>query len=101
MSLTFNDWDFSGVFTAPKAGTYSFSTHARADNSNGYLRMKKNDTVLCEMWVTENQGLNIPSGSIVTHLDLGDQIKVTGDDRDKATITQNGNGFSGFLINSD
>ena len=37
----------------------------------------------------------------VTHLDLGDEVKVTGDNRDTAYIYSDRTGFSGILIHAD
>ena len=92
----------SGIFTATVAGTYMFCTYAGpADTNSGYLRMKKNNDVICELWVTLGAGLNIPGCSQVTHLIPGDTVKVTGDDSDVATIRATHMGFSGILIHAD
>ena len=63
--------------------------------------MKKNDDVICDMWVVNDGSWDIPSCSTVTHLDIGDKVKVTGSDTDPAGITSNTNGFSGILIYAD
>ena len=92
----------AGVFTATVAGTYTFSTHARTAASNfGNLHLKKNDLVICNLWVTETFGLNGLSCSTVTHLDIGDKVKVTGNDANTADISTNFSGFSGILLYAD
>ena len=63
--------------------------------------MKRNDDVICDKWITAGHGLNSLSCSAVTHLDIGDEVKVTGNDADTATVAGKHNGFSGILIYSD
>ena len=83
----------SGIFTATIADTYVFSTHARASTTQaGVFHMKKNDDVICDMWVVKDDSRDIPSCS---------KVKVTGSDTDPAGITSNTNGFSGILIYAD
>ena len=88
------------MFNATKAGTYMFSTHALSQNDYGYFRIKKNDDVICETWVSNEYG-DVSACSTVTHLDLGDEVKVTGDNRDTARIYSDRAGFSGILIHAD
>ena len=90
-----------GIFTATKAGTYMFSAHVRSGSNRGGLAIKKNNVVICKLWVTESHGSNIPSGNAVTHLVPGDQVKVTGDDVDAATIDVDYKGFSGIQVDTD
>ena len=89
-----------GVFTATKAGTYMFSTHALARLNYGNFRMKKNDDVICDTWVEDDVG-DVSACSTVTHLDLGDEVKVTGDNDEPAEIFGDRSGFSGILIYPD
>ena len=63
--------------------------------------MKKNDDVICDLWVTATFGANILSCSTVTHLDIGDKVKVTGSDTNTAAISVNYSGFSGILVYAD
>ena len=63
--------------------------------------MQKNDDIICSMWIVKDGSWDIPSCSTVTHLDIGDQVKVTGDDTNPAGITSDRNGFSGILIYAD
>ena len=63
--------------------------------------MKKNDDVICDKWITASHGLNSLSCSTFTHLNIGDKVKVTGDDADTAAVSGNHNGFSGILIYAD
>ena len=88
-----------GIFSATKAGTYIFTTHALAVVNRGYFRMKKNDDVICGAWVHGDWG--DVTCSTVTHLDLGDEVKVTGDDYGPAEILCGHSGFSGILIYPD
>ena len=62
--------------------------------------MKKCDDVICNAWVEDDNG-DISVCSTVTHLDLGDKVKVTGDDSDPAEIHGARSGFSGILIYPD
>ena len=89
-----------GIFTATKAGTYIFSTHALARENYGNFRIKKNDDVICDAWVDDDNA-DVPVCSAVTHLDLGDKVKVTGDDSEPAEIHGDISGFSGILIYPD
>ena len=77
-----------------------FSTHVLSRNDYGYLRIKKNDDVICATWVPDENG-DVSSCTIVTHLDLGDKAKVTGDNRNTATVWSDRTGFSGILIHVD
>ena len=88
------------MFNATKAGTYMFSTHVLSHNDYGYFRIKKNDDVICDTWVSNEHG-DVSSCTIVTHLDLGDKVKVTGDNGNTATIYSDRTGFSGILIHVD
>ena len=56
-----------------------FSTHALSYANYGYFRIKKNDDVICATWIPDESG-DVSACSTVTHLDLGDEVKVTGDD---------------------
>ena len=63
--------------------------------------MKKNDDVICDLWVTDSHGHTILSCSTVAHLDIGDKVKVTGNNVDSATVYGSFRGFSGILIYAD
>ena len=89
-----------GIFTATKAGTYMFTTHAMAIDNYGNFCIKKNDDVICDAWVDDDTA-DVPVCSAVTHLDLGDKVKVTGDDNEPAEIQGDRRGFSGILIYPD
>ena len=43
---------------------------------------------MCNLWITAKYGANILSCSTVTHLDIGDEVKVTGDDAEKPISVQ-------------
>ena len=88
------------MFNATKAGTYMFSTHVLSGADYGYFRIKKNDDVICDTWVSNENG-DVCSCTIATYLDLGDKVKVTGDHMDAATIHSDRNGFTGIFINVD
>ena len=77
-----------------------FSTHVISRNDFGYFRIKKNDDVICATWVSDQYG-DVSACSTVTHLDLGDEVKVTGDNQDTAWIYSDRTGFSGILIHAD
>ena len=63
--------------------------------------MKRNDDIICQKWITASHGHNSLSCSTVTHLDIGDKVKVTGNDADTAAVAGEHNGFSGILIYAD
>ena len=85
-----------GIFSATKAGTYIFSTHALVTGNYGNFRIKKNDDVICDAYVDNDQS-DISICSTVTHLDLGDKVKVTGDDSNPTEIRRDRSGFSGII----
>ena len=87
-----------GIFTATKAGTYIVGTHALAIENYVNFRIKKNYDVICDAWVDDDNA-DVPVCSTVTHLDLGDKVKVTGDDGEPAEGDRSG--FSGILIYPD
>ena len=91
------------MFTAPVARTYMLSTHIQARGvNNGPLKMRKNDDSICELWLGQDGSWDLISCSTVTHLDLGDNVKVTGDAGDPANIVYGvRNGFSGILVHTD
>ena len=64
--------------------------------------MKKNDDVICELWIGQDGAWDFVSCSTVTHLNLGDEVKVTGDDSNTGRIVYGvRNGFSGILVHAD
>ena len=79
------------------------SMHVMArGNNHGPVRMKRNDDVICDMWIGQDGSWDLISCSTVAHLDLGDMVKVTGDDTNTATIVWGvRNGFSGILVHAD
>ena len=77
-----------------------FSTHAISQGDPGYFRMKKNDDIICGAWVDSDDS-NVTVCTTVTQLDLGDKVKVTGDDSEPAEIYGDYSGFSGILIYPD
>ena len=77
-----------------------FDTHAIARNDFGFFRIKKNDDVICDSWVDDDYG-DATSCTTVTHLDLGDKVKVTGDNANPAEINGDRKSFSGILIYPD
>ena len=77
-----------------------FSTHVLSRNDYGYFRLKKNDDVICATWVSNEYG-DVSACTAVTHLELGDKVKVTGDNRDMANVYSDRVGFSGILIHVD
>ena len=89
-----------GVFNATLSGTYMFNAHVVARINYGHFHIRKNDDVICDAWVDDDGG-DVTSCTTVTHLGLGDKVKVTGDDSDTARISGHGNGFSGILIYPD
>ena len=92
-----------GIFSASVGGTYMLSMHVLArGTNNGPVRMKKNDDVICDLWIGQDGSWDIISCSTVIHLDLEDKVKVTGDTSNTATIIEGvRNGFSGILIHAD
>ena len=89
-----------GVFTATKAGTYLFNTYGFAGIDYGDFRIKTNDDVICNAWLEDDLG-DTSVCSTVTHLNIGDEAKVTGDDSEEAEIYGDRSGFSGMLIYPD
>ena len=89
----------SGIFIATKAGTYVISAHAQGQKNAGHLRIKKNDDIICRMWVTTSK--SFPACTVPTHLIPGDQVKVVGNDGDVATISAGLTGFSAILVHAD
>ena len=77
-----------------------FSTHALSRGDYGYFRIKKNNDVICDAWVSNEYG-DVSACTTVTHLDLGDEVKVTGHNENPARIYGNRMGFSGILIYPD
>ena len=80
-----------------------FNTHIQASGfNNGPVRMKKNDDSICKLWIGQDGSWDLISCSTVAHLDLGDKVKVTGDDSNTAVIIYGTrNGFSGILVHAD
>ena len=89
-----------GIFKPTVAGTYMLSAHVQArGTNNGPVRIKKNDDVICDMWIGQDGSFDLISCSTVAHLDLGDKVKVAGDSTDMAIIVLGAkNGFISLKV---
>ena len=100
---------FSGVFTAPQSGIYLLSVYGTSGEEGagdgGPLFIKKNDEILCIMWLTygnnggEEYGTDTNGCTAVAELTPEDSVRVTGDSGNPAFIyASRGAGFVGHMV---
>ncbi|XP_045175972.2 complement C1q-like protein 2 [Mercenaria mercenaria] len=92
-----------GVFVAPVAGTYVFSTTLVSSyHVNAHAQFVKNGKAITTMFVSGGEsGHDTTSQTIVLQLQKGDDVSVQNLDSDKSFYGSSHSTFSGFLLQED
>ena len=93
---------------APQSGLYLLSVYGNSGDFNGGagpIFIKKNDDILCKMWITSGNsgtdcvGTDTNSCTAIAELTPEDSVRVTGSSDDPALIIAgHGAGFVGHII---
>ena len=92
-----------GLFRAPKAGTYVFSTTLMTyNNHSSHYGFFVNRRDVTHMWVNgQHNNYDTTSQTVVLHLNKGDDVTVKHTDADKNLRGYHYCIFSGFLLYQD
>ena len=81
-------------------GTYMLSAQARSGGNSAMLYIKRNNDVVCKIWVISGHG-SANTCTAPVPLAAGDSVKVTGRSVEAGTLRANVMHFAGHLIQTD
>ena len=99
--IAMNFFIIAGVFQPPEAGVYLLTAYAVSYGSaSGYMYIKNNDAVLCQVYVYESNAYSATC-STIAQLAVGDSGRITGSSSYSASIQSGWSGFVGHIISDN